>query len=94
MWLVDFDPARVPAAVVPLLEAAKRWGIADDGYRDEAVELASPMERRTLIAAVAEAPDDLWDWLTGPEADEEVPSEEYVAISCLTMAYELASHAP
>jgi len=44
-----------------------------------------------ILGAVEGASDDeLFAWLSGPEADAQRPSREYVAITCLTMA---ADHA-
>ena len=69
---------------------AKRWGIGDDYEREEAVRTASPEERDALVAAIDGAPDELWDWLAGGESFSAAPTHEYVAVTKLTMAAELA----
>jgi hypothetical protein len=76
--------------LVPLSDVARRWGIGDDVYRDDAVYSANRAVLETLVAEVDATPDDAWDWLIGPEAEAEPPSKEWIAFSCLFMAYELA----
>jgi hypothetical protein len=83
-------PGRVPEPVRPLIPLAERWGIGDDGYRDEAVEAASPTELDELLDALAgPAGDAMYDWLAGPAAEATV-TEEYVAFSAMAMAGDLA----
>ncbi|MGE5736630.1 MAG: hypothetical protein ACM34E_16170 [Acidobacteriota bacterium] len=70
---------------------AERWGIADDLIRDDSVQKATPEELRELLA-FGEAYDAvLAEWLAGPDADSPPFSEEYVAFTCLGMAWDLAS---
>ncbi len=88
VWLIELDPGRVPEAFGTLLPFARRWGIGDDGHRWDAVQTASTAERSEITMAVDHAGDALYDWLEGPEADEETPTNEYVALTCLTMAYD------
>ena len=83
-------PEAVPLEVRYLVPAAEEWGIADDGYREDKVSAADEESLRRLVALVDEAPDELWSWLVGPEADRESPSAEYVALTCLTMAADSA----
>lgn len=87
---VELRPEAVPPEIRYLVPAASEWGIGDDGYRDEKVEGADEESLRRLVALVDEAPDELWSWLVGPDADSESPSTEYHALTCLTMAADLA----
>jgi hypothetical protein len=83
---ISLDPAKVPAAMRPLIPLAERFGNGDDLIREDAVAKASPSEveaRRQAVAAHADAFD---EWLAGPEADGPAFSEEHVAFSCLRMA--------
>jgi hypothetical protein len=88
VWLVDLRADRVPAPLRGLLGLARRWGIGDDGYRSQAVARASPSQLRALVAAVDGVDDPAWDWLVGPEAARESPLPEYLALTCLIMAYD------
>jgi hypothetical protein len=73
-----------------MLEQARRWGIPDDGYRDDAIYAADPADLESVIHAVDEVSEaELVHWLCGPEAAT-VPSSEYVAVSALMMAADLA----
>ncbi|GAA3197953.1 hypothetical protein ACFO1B_01635 [Dactylosporangium siamense] len=91
VWLVALDPARVPAPVRSLLAPARRWGISDDVVRVDAVDDASPFELDGLVEAVDGVDVDQVDaWLCGPEGDAADPTNEYVAVSALMMAAELA----
>lgn len=83
-------PEAVPPEFRYLVPAAGEWGIGDDGLRDEKVKGADEESLRRLLALVDEAPDELWSWLVGPDADSEWPSAEYIALTCLTMAADLA----
>ena len=89
VWLIDFDPKRVPQAFRSLLPVARRWGIGDDGYRWDAVQAASAEDLSDIADAVDRGGEALYDWLAGPEA-EGTPTNEYVALTCLTMAYDEA----
>ena len=69
---------------------AERWGIGDDGDRENAVANASEAERRELVDAVDGLPEDFWDWLVGPAASEVPLSREYVVLTTMTMAADSA----
>jgi hypothetical protein len=85
------DPTAVPPSIRSLLALAERWGIPDDGYRYDAVHGASRDELVELVTAVAEAPEELWTWLVGPETTGPgALSKEYVALTDLTRAADLA----
>ncbi len=81
------DERMVPRDIAPVLPAAERWGIADDCEREEAIRSAS-FEELEQIAHCLDGIEDaiLVGWLTGPESERAPPSEEYLAITCLTMA--------
>lgn len=89
VWLIELRDDNVPASIVPLLSLARRWGIPDDGYRWGSVERATERDLDSVITAVDDAPNELWDWLV-MSAGDEAPSAEYVALTCLTMAYDQA----
>lgn len=89
VWLIELDPAKVPEAFRPLLLVARRWGIGDDGYRWDAVHAASADDLSEITEAVDRAGEALYDWLAGPEAGG-TPTNEYVALTCLTIAYDEA----
>lgn len=89
MRVTRLDPEAVPPALQDLIPLAERWGIGDDHDREAAVDSASEDEQQRLVAALDEAPDDLWSWLAGP-ASHDTPTPEYVAFTCLTMAADSA----
>lgn len=72
---------------IPLVE---KWGIEDDGYRDEAVEKASNADLEILVQSITtENADELDKWFTDPLMLSK-PSEEYIKYSVFFMAYEYA----
>jgi hypothetical protein len=84
-------PDAIPAAVVPLLPLAERWGIGDDYDRAAAVDAASRSDLEELVLAVDTTDDQaLYGWLAGPESFSPEPSLEYIAVTCLTMAADQA----
>lgn len=83
--------ANVPSSIAYLLPLAEVWGIGDDLDREAAVESAATDDLRQMVEAVDYAEDlGLYDWLSGDESYADQPSDEYVAITCLTMAADLA----
>ena len=87
---VVLEPDDVPPSIRYLIPLGRRWGIGDDIYRDQAAYAASAAERVALVRTIREAPEDLWVWLVGPEAEAARPSNAYVAFTCLTMAFDMA----
>lgn len=88
---VPLNPQRVPEPCRVLLPLAERWGICDDYEREALVSAASVQELASLVGAVdAVRDEDLYGWLAGPESRSEQATEEYVAITCLTMAADSA----
>jgi hypothetical protein len=85
------EPNRVPSALIPLLPIAETWGIGDDFEREDAISSASLEELELLVHCIDGISDqDLFGWLSGPEADNPKPSEEYLALTTLTMAIDSA----
>lgn len=85
------NPANVPPPLARLLPIAEIWGIGDDVEREAVVESASAEDLRQVVEAVDQAEDlGLYDWLSGDESYADEPSDEYVAITCLTMAADSA----
>ncbi|MCO8120754.1 hypothetical protein NHH03_03320 [Stieleria sp. TO1_6] len=80
------DPRIVPLALHDLIPYAERYGIADDGYRAQLIELLDNSERDDLFLTVIRFDDALDDWLAGPDATTACPTIEYVAFSALRMA--------
>ena len=76
-------------SIAPLLDLARTWGIPDDGYCSDVVAAADPTAVQNLLDAVGPAPQSLWDWLVDEAATAE-SSNEYVALTCLTMAFDEA----
>jgi hypothetical protein len=85
------DSTRVPERFRCWIPLAERWDISDDVLRDDCVDHASPQELMELLS-FGEAMDFLYDeWLAGPESHSASPTSEYIAFSCLAMAWDLAN---
>jgi hypothetical protein len=84
------DREAVPAFLHSLVPLAERWGVGDDNDREDLVERASLDDLEALISSVDDAPDELWEWLVGPESHRSDITDEYAAITCLTMAADSA----
>ena len=80
----------VPEAGRPLLRLVERWGLGDDFERELAVRGASDDELADLVEVVEGIADEFWGWLVGPESDANPPSEAYVVLTVVTMAFESA----
>jgi hypothetical protein len=75
------EPCRV------LLPLAERWGVGDDYEREALVSEAATSELEALVSAVDAVPDEApYGWLAGRESRSDRPTQEYVAVTCLTMA--------
>jgi hypothetical protein len=85
------DLQRVPPPIRALLPLAERFGIADDGAREQVVRAADPHEVRALVASVREHDDALDMWLSGPEAAGPEWTDEYIAFSAMRMAADSAA---
>lgn len=86
------NPDNVPVQLLGLITLAERWGIPDDVYRTDAVELATVEQLGVLAGCFGDADQSeaLSDWLTGPQSTSPSPSREYIAFTCLTMAMDHA----
>jgi hypothetical protein len=84
------DPSRVPQTVQQLIPIAERWGIADDGFREDALSNASARELNDIVHAVESCDSELNSWLCGDESFWKRPTPEYVAFSALMMAADWA----
>lgn len=85
------DPQNVPKTLVTLLPMAEKWGMGDDCERDLAIKNASVDELENLIHCIDSiTDDDLFGWLSGEESYSPHPTQEYLAITCLTMAIDSA----
>lgn len=87
---IHIDPSRVPVQFRRWIPLAERWGIGDDLIRDDSVHKATPDELSELLAFGDAYDSVLTEWLAGPDADSPPFSEEYVAFTCLGMAWDLA----
>jgi hypothetical protein len=89
--VVSLNADRVPEALRLLVPLAEKWGISDDVARAARVSEAHPGELAPLVGAVDSVEEsDLYGWLAGEESYSHDPSDEYVAITCLTMAADAA----
>nr|WP_319396642.1 hypothetical protein [uncultured Desulfobacter sp.] len=90
---MNLNPQNVPLEVMPLLPMAEKWGIDDDIYRQEAINSATKEQLQEILSCLDdETVDDdfLFEWLAGPESFNPSPSDEYLALTALTMAYDAA----
>jgi len=85
------DANNVPAALIPLLPMAGKWGISNDFERELAVKSASPEELAFLVRCIDNVTDEeLFGWLSGSASYDPDPSTEYLVMTCLTMAIDSA----
>ena len=64
----------------------KKYGISDDGYREEILQSIDEDEKLRLKSFLAEYDEKLDSWLAGPEANGAQFTNEYIAFSALRMA--------
>jgi hypothetical protein len=82
---------RVPLGIEPIVPLVQHWGILDDVDRSSKVGSATRSELQELVAGVrAVDADILYGWLEGPESCARCPSDAYVHVSALIMAFEEA----
>ena len=87
----DEADLRLPPGLQHLLPWVLLFGIEDDGDRGEAVDAADRDQLRGLVEAIQITDEEeLFGWLGGPESYSWSPSDEYVRVSALVMAYDLA----
>lgn len=80
----------IPIKLHPLIPLVKKWGIEDDGYRDEAIEKANGSELKELVSSInTENAKELDKWFCDPDMLSK-PTNEYIKYSVFFMAYEYA----
>ena len=88
---MPLNPDNVPIPLRKLLPFAEEWGKGDDLERQTSLQSASREELESLIQSIDGVSDDeLFGWLAGPESYNPEPSDEYVALSVLVEAINLA----
>jgi hypothetical protein len=88
---MKLDPRKVPPALEALIPWAENWGVGDDFEREALVRRAPLDELRELIHSIDDiSDDDLFGWLGGQESYNSNPTDEYLAITSLTIAIESA----
>ena len=87
---LSFERESIPVELWPLIPYAEVWGISDDLCREELVNKAPRMAIDDLSSAIEQFDDEMDEWLAGDEADNESPSEEYIAFSAMRMAADFA----
>jgi hypothetical protein len=81
---------RIPSELHPLIPVVKKWGVEDDGYRDEMVFNSTNEELIELINSISLIPIEILDnWLCDPNLVAN-PTEEYIKFSAYFLAYEYA----
>ncbi len=77
---------NVPPELHAYIPYAEVWGVPDDLEREQLAERAPEAAKAEVARIVKEIDDQLDEWLAGPEAESENPSDEYVAFSAMRMA--------
>jgi hypothetical protein len=84
------DIKLIPQKLQHLIPLVEKWGIEDDGFRDEAVYNAQKSELEDLTNSISEEDALILDaWFCNP-SDLKEPSYEYIKFSVFFMAYEYA----
>lgn len=82
---------NIPAKLHKLIPLVEKWGIEDDGFRDELIYSSSREDLKSLTDTIT---DDILEILNDWLADEneiEKSTDEYIKFTCFYMAYEYAS---
>jgi uncharacterized protein YegJ (DUF2314 family) len=82
---LQLSPAKVPPSLRPYIDWAAYWGVSDDYDREDLRKHAPREALEELQKLVDQIDDDLNEWLAGPAAAEDPPTEEYVAFSAMRM---------
>jgi len=81
----------IPESLHQLIPLVEKWGIEDDGYRDELVENSTIEELEKLVNSISEEEADILnEWFCDPESLND-PSTEYIKFSVFFMAFEYAN---
>ena len=91
----EAEPPRLNLENVPIklrqyISLAEKYGISDDGYRDEVVNGLDDKEKKELVVFLVACENELEEWLAGLSSYDEPSSTEYVTFSCLLMAADYA----
>ena len=84
------DPAQVPERFRQWIPLAERWGISDDLIREDSVRTATRDELQDLMRFRGDYEAVLSEWLAKPESCGPQPTKEYIAFSCLGVAFDEA----
>lgn len=87
---MQLDPSRVPTELHHLIPLAEKFGIADDGLREDFVLSSSRQDLLVLKEAFRMNENAVDFWLAGTEAIGPDFSNDYVAFSALRMAADFA----
>lgn len=81
---------NIPEKLRGLITIAEKWGIGDDGFRDEQIENSSIDELKSLVTLFTEEIIvEFNDWLSD-ESEVQKSTDEYLLFTCFFMAYEYA----
>ncbi len=80
----------MPEKLKHLIPVVEKWGINDDGFRDEYINGSSTLELSNLINSVNEEDMvNLNKWLSD-ELEVQKSTDEYINYTCFVMAVEYA----
>lgn len=82
----------IPSELHYLIDMVVKWGLSDDGYRDEQLFNATEQELKDIIHSL---PDNKFEilnnWLVGYANDKTISmTDEYVNYTCYVMAFDMA----
>ncbi len=83
---LHLDERNIPENLHAIIHYAEFWGEPDDVFRENLVDNATQEVRDNLKAVVEEHYSLMEPWLTGPEADSDHPTKEYLAFSAMLIA--------
>lgn len=86
--IVRLDPEKIPEKLRPLLPWAEKFGIGDDLIREDVVIKTPKQVLGEFRRIVALHEDLLEEWLCGPESAGPRYSDEFLAFSCMLMAFD------
>jgi hypothetical protein len=92
--LVEFSLTDVPVNVRALVPHASIFGIADDFERAKLIARTPKDILRNVKADIQLLDSLLDDWLAGPAADSDEPTDAYVAFSAMRMGIETVRASP
>jgi hypothetical protein len=79
---------KIPNELHHLVNLVSKWGINDDGFRDEYIDNSSTLELSNLISSIKEEDIiNLNKWLSD-ELEIQKSTDEYINYTCFAMAIE------